>query len=405
MHSFEVAADQILELIEAERADATEVIRNQLRQLDIQFNSFRNASYATLASKEAINAQCSREMRELEQTLNGIFYTLKQAGIHYSQGRLAFGEEWGASVGGLRSNSPHLPPPLLTPKDIIAALEMERYWRRGQSHAIWDHHLPMQSIQPGTSFSMSLIPALDVGENMSLKRAMPFEDLMPAAKRSKPVVKNEDWDTVIPGPITAGSASHLSSPQYSPIDNSAGNHLPFGRLISSSVSSPATGYNTPRAVAPIIERWKCALTEPKIFSETRSSSHYILPPLVALVDAHSCTYYMWFAIRSSLFRQLGDHQSAGPKASTTEEWEVRLHNLQSHETAKVEYVYNEKLFEKGGGLCGCGMPQLASKVLRTLALRADGTPIQSTDFDSYALQAFICADLELGHAKLQFEQG
>lgn len=109
-----------------------------------------------------------------------------------------------------------------------------------------------------------------------------------------------------------------------------------------------------------------------------------------------------FGIRSFLFRQLAD-PSASPvhKAWTIEEWEVKLHNKKS---GQLEHVFDERLFDKDGRSCECGVPSLNPTILRKLPMRADGTPIQATDFESESLQAFICADLELARAKLQFEQ-
>lgn len=57
MRSFEDAADQLAELIEAERADASALVRQQMAQMESQFSAFRNAAFAAHAANEAINAQ------------------------------------------------------------------------------------------------------------------------------------------------------------------------------------------------------------------------------------------------------------------------------------------------------------------------------------------------------------
>jgi hypothetical protein len=120
------------------------------------------------------------------------------------------------------------------------------------------------------------------------------------------------------------------------------------------------------------------------------------------VDAHSCTYYLWFSTRSSLYSRVGDPRpSTGRTASTAEQWEVKLYNRKG----KKDYIFNEKVFDTcSGARCACGMPPLLPSIVQKLPHRTDGAPIQSTDFDSPALQAIICTDLELAHAKLQFEQ-
>ncbi|KAJ7481217.1 hypothetical protein B0H11DRAFT_1236877 [Mycena galericulata] len=160
--------------------------------------------------------------------------------------------------------------------------------------------------------------------------------------------------------------------------------------------------DTPLTAPPVIEHWKCALVEAKITSEARTPPRSVLPPLVAFAGGHSCSYYMWFAIRSFLFPQL-ENPPPSPvhKTWTTEEWEAKLHNKKS---GHLDHTYDARLFDKDGGSCACGVPPFDSNVLRKLSMRVDGTPVQAADFESHSLQAVILADLESGRAKLQFEQ-
>ncbi|KAJ7172125.1 hypothetical protein C8R46DRAFT_1084888, partial [Mycena filopes] len=157
-------------------------------------------------------------------------------------------------------------------------------------------------------------------------------------------------------------------------------------------------FDFPAAAPPVMDRWQCALAE---LGETKTPRQCVLPPLVAFVDAHACNYYLWFAIRSSLFGRLSDPRSSvGRTASTADQWEVKLYN----KVGKSDYTYGEKVFDTCGIRCACGMPTLHYEVLRKIPHRADGTAIEPADFDSPALQAIICTDLELAHVKLQFEQ-
>lgn len=63
LRSFELAADELIEIIEAERADASEFYRQKLLQTEHQFAAFRSSAYATHAENEAVNAQVRREAR------------------------------------------------------------------------------------------------------------------------------------------------------------------------------------------------------------------------------------------------------------------------------------------------------------------------------------------------------
>lgn len=151
--------------------------------------------------------------------------------------------------------------------------------------------------------------------------------------------------------------------------------------------------------SPVIDRWNFAVTEPAALKPSRE---YVLPPLSAFVDAHSCTYYLWFSIRTSLYGRLGDPRSVrGRTASTTEQWELKLYN---DKNGTRKFMFNQKVFDASGVRCVCGMPPVLPSISHKIPHRVDGSFIQSTDFDSPILRAFIYTDLELAHAKLQFEQ-
>ncbi|KAJ7685544.1 hypothetical protein DFH06DRAFT_46198 [Mycena polygramma] len=398
LRCFEVAADQLVSVIEDERADASDVSRQQLATVESQFNAFRNAAFTTHAANEAINDQCRQEIHTLRkkvQELQELQYILHHSGIYNSHGRLAFGPQWGALVRGFRPNSPNLPQgPLLSPKEVTAALDAQwraEIWRRNRDSVEiarlenlvrWYRDLHETNYQP---IPMGLpTPLVEV---RSLKREVEHEprsrDPEPAAKRSRleesPVEYR--WDT---------APTFYSQLPTSPSD------CVSGGLFQPTVCEDNPPLYAPLTALPIIDRWNCTLSE---CVQTESSRQCVLPPLVAFLDAHSCTYHLWFATRASLFGRVGDPRSSHT-VSTAEQWQVKLYN----EKGKTDYAYNEKVFDTSGVRCACGMPPLLPSIVRKLPQRADGTPIQSNDFESHALQAIICADLELAHAKLQFEQ-
>ncbi|KAJ6531291.1 hypothetical protein B0H19DRAFT_1191082 [Mycena capillaripes] len=215
----------------------------------------------------------------------------------------------------------------------------------------------------------------------------------PPAKRSRldaPVEQN--WGTAPTSPTFNTTPTYTSQlTESSPLDC-----VP---TFSAAVEDTSTiCSNAPLTALPVIDRWNCALSQ---CVETNSSRQTVLPPLDAFVGAHSCTYYLWFATRASLFSRVGDPQSChGRTALATEQWQLKLYNEQE----KRYYNFNEKIFDTGAVRCACGMPPLLPKIVFKLPHRADESPIQSIDFDSPAIQAIICTDLELAHAKLQFEQ-
>ncbi|KAJ6490476.1 hypothetical protein DFH09DRAFT_1454310 [Mycena vulgaris] len=413
MQSFELAADQIIEIIDAERADASAVHQQQLLKMEAQCVAFRKSAYATHAANEAVNAQCLQEITQLRNALGGLERTLQQAGIHYSQGHLAFGPQWGALVHGLRGVA-HTAPPLLMPREVMHALEaqhQEEEWRRDSAQNVRyeqpDRHdvYGPQFTEPNPNVYIPLLPSPNIDSKLSLKRRLGM-----ASEGREILAKRSRWSTdnapVMP---TLGNnpGFNLPRPAFSQRTSCASSetHAAPGqstRLLSPTSSSAP--YDVLLTAPPVLEHWRCALIVP--FIEARSPPPCILPPLSALVGAHACSYYMWFAIRSFLFRRLpsGDLQPRPVRtALSPEEWEVKLHNKKPTD-GDVEYIYNEKIFARGGGHCACGMPPLETRIVRKLALRADDAPIEPADFSAPALQALICADLELAHAKLQFEQ-
>jgi hypothetical protein len=241
LRSFDVAADQIVSLIEEERADASEVSRQQLLQAQNQFNAFRNAAFTTHATNEAINVQCRQEIEKLTrkaQELQELEYTLHKAGIYHSHGFLAFGGQWGALVRGLRPTSPNLPQgPFLLPRDVAAALETQRRaedWQRVRDSAEiarlenlvrWyrDFHetkypdasliipLGMQS------FSLFLVLTAFQVEGKSLKREMASSEVPEhAAKRFRLDAQVEQWGTA--PTFNATPTSNFQPPAFSPSD-------------------------------------------------------------------------------------------------------------------------------------------------------------------------------------------
>ncbi|KAJ7709459.1 hypothetical protein B0H17DRAFT_1190667 [Mycena rosella] len=433
MQSFELAADEILQLIDAERADACTTLREHMRKAEAQCTAFRKTAYATHAANVAINAQCNQDIVQLTKALQDLQRTLQQAGIYHSQGHLTFGPQWGAIVRGFRPGSEHEPPLLMTPEDVVRALETQRqeneWWRRRDSSQIFRHELAatrnggmygVQCAENNASVYMPLLPSPDFG--LKRKVGMASDGSEFATKRSRSTEHSPDMQGVATWGTNPGL--NLPRPTFSPRTEDMPRIMPAfnqfnlpcptssARTCTSAVATqvPRPASNSPPSVCndrlltapPALEHWRCALVVPSI--ETRSPPACILPPLGALVGAHACSYYMWFAIRSFLFHRMSDPEPQPltvRAAHSTEEWEIKLHNKKD---GTVEYVYNDASFSNDGAACACGMPPLDSKILRKLTLRADGSPIQSADFASRALQELLCADLELSHAKLQFEQ-
>ncbi|KAJ7137707.1 hypothetical protein C8R44DRAFT_335330 [Mycena epipterygia] len=370
LRSFELAADEIIEIIEAERADACEFYRQKLLQTEHQFAAFRSSAYATHAENEAVNAQCTREIDQL-------LATLQQAGIYYSHGRLIYGAQWVAQ--GSRSSPTDVRLPLIPHDSGMGALEMQR------EYDVTQPFLPAANIFGRGAGRGTLAHKIT---NLELKRASTSQGSEPAVKRYRSSLEDAFQETKI---------THSAPSETLGI---------FGVTSTARGPSPAICTESPFTAPPVIEHWRCALAGPP--TETWSP-RFVLPPLVAFVYAHPCTYYLWFAIRAFLFPRMGDPRFLLERTPLSiEEWEIRLHNKRPSDASagEIEYIYNDELFEKGGVTCVCGMPRLdATKVLRKVAaLRADGTPIQAADFHSPSLQAFICTDLELAHAKLQFDQ-
>ncbi|KAJ7461494.1 hypothetical protein FB451DRAFT_1497247 [Mycena latifolia] len=455
MQAFEVAADQILEIIDAECADACAVQREQLAAVEGQFTAFRNAALATHASNEAINAKARHDLAQLHRTLGGLQHTLQQAGIFCSPGTLSFGPQWGAVVRGLGMGAGAPGPPLLTPRGVIFQLEAQRQedaWRWGHNSAQMQqqHHPPKCDVygctepNPSLYTPQALLPSPTIDSKASLKRRLgitPEGEPESAAKRPKaeegPTEAIFNLSFNLPRPDASDRNTQGLVPTYNP-----GFNLPRSDALSKSIQAISPAFNIPRppippqtswtarvfgpvasnstpsnapqslccdtttllAVPLTLERWSCALIVPSI--ETQPSSPCILPPLSVLVGAHACSYYMWFAIRAFLFRRLDD--PAQPvlvrTALSPDEWEVKLHNKKP-DGGKVEYVYSAQAFALGGGpsQCACGLPPLDDKILRKLTPRADGAPVQPADFAARPLQALLLADLALAHAKLQFE--
>ncbi|KAJ7047199.1 hypothetical protein C8F04DRAFT_222888 [Mycena alexandri] len=408
LHAFEVAADKIVDIIDTERTDASEVYRQQLEHTQNQCNQFRNAAYATHAANENINARCRQEIDSLTRVIQDMQYTLNKAGIYYHMGRLAFGGNWGAVVRALRPSSPNLPQgPFLFPRDVVAALEAQReaeHWRRERDSAEIARLQHLVKWHQQTTLNGGGAPLV---ESKPMKRAAP-ELTGCAVKRSRLDIPLEKICIATP-PFTATS-SNCQSPAFSPMTLVSPIVLPTPPFQS---TPPSTTYpvtfadNTPpppplpdlpAAAPPVIDRWQCTLAE---LGETKTPRQCVLPPLVAFVAAHACNYYWWFFLRTTLFTRLSDPgSSVGRSASTPGQWELRLFN----KMGKTDHVYSEKFFDNFGIRCACGMPSFHSEVLRKIPHRSDGTAIEPADFDSPALQALMCTDLELAHVKLQFEQ-
>jgi hypothetical protein len=82
---------------------------------------------------------------------------------------------------------------------------------------------------------------------------------------------------------------------------------------------------------------------------------------------------------------------------TAEEWKVQLHGKHWHEAEALEH-----LCPQGGVQCSSNFN--VDIFRKHQPVRSDGTPFTPADFASHAVQAFMCADLELAQAKIQFEQ-
>ncbi|KAJ7481218.1 hypothetical protein B0H11DRAFT_2420281 [Mycena galericulata] len=211
MRSFEDAADQLAELIEVERAEASELVRQRLVQLEGQFSAFRNAAFAAHAENETINAQAKQELQNLH-------YTLRQAGIYYTQGRLAFGEEWGAVIRGFRSPSASVPPPELVPRDIMGALQRQRREdgsMRAQDLAqiSWLQHEIAAQNRDLQFMGESWFPLTEglVDSKLSLKRTI--------SERPQPVAKRPRQTFTRPGSTAISLASNRPSSAFSPLSS------------------------------------------------------------------------------------------------------------------------------------------------------------------------------------------
>ncbi|KAJ6618835.1 hypothetical protein B0H10DRAFT_2028166 [Mycena sp. CBHHK59/15] len=427
-HSFEPAADKICEIIEAERSAASALSHQQLLKLDAEFHAFRN-SVDNYKKQDEID-----QLKLTALTLYRLQHTLYQASIFYSQERLAFGEPWGAVVSGLRLGSTDVPPPLLDPKGVLDALEdqkrhkqaVEVAWHSLQCNerdlrqsyetqiAQLQHQLSTLPNSQGVQSSVAAItysnPDLHTrtkaGGNLSLKRPISANapESPSPAKRPRSTIERID-DAALPdaydaAPVLSPAASSEQSiSEPNPIQNSPGIICSDDRISAASLGPPP------------IERWRYAVAASEAPNSRNGTNHaprYSIPPLLAFRGTHACTYYIWFTIRSFLFRRLSNSQFLQDTFMlSTEEWRRILdsnHWRESSASAGKNGIYDEKRFYRGGDHCVFGMAPLDIELLRKLPLRADGTPVQPTDFDSRPLQDFICADLELAHAKLQFEQ-
>ncbi|KAJ7286251.1 hypothetical protein C8J57DRAFT_1496925 [Mycena rebaudengoi] len=104
--SIDHAADQICLIIAAERADASEPVLHHLKQVQIQFDSFRASVDATRAAQVVMVAKAERKAAHLAKILDGLLSTLREAGIFHFQGRLAFGSSGAQWFPGLRPRTP-----------------------------------------------------------------------------------------------------------------------------------------------------------------------------------------------------------------------------------------------------------------------------------------------------------
>ncbi|KAJ7766849.1 hypothetical protein B0H16DRAFT_374015 [Mycena metata] len=403
LNVFEVAADKIIDMIDTERTDASEFYRQQLEHTQNQCNSFRAAAFATHAANENINAQCRQEIDSLTRVIQDMQYTLNKAGIYYHMGRLAFGGNWGVVVRALRPSSPNLPQgPLLFPRDVVAALEAQREaenWRREHDSAEIARLQHLVKWHQRPTLNGGGAPLVD-----TMKRPAP-ELTKCAGKRSRLDIPLEKICTATP-PFSATSSTS-QSPAFSPMMLVSPIVIPTPPFQSTPPSTtypviyhtpPPTLLDLPAAAPPVMDRWQCTLAE---LGETKIPRQCVLPPLVSFVGAHACNYYWWFFLRTTLFTRLSDPgSSVGRSASTPDQWELRLFN----KLGKTDHVYSDKFFDNFGVRCACGMPIFHSDLLRKIPHRADGTAIEPADFDSPALQALLCTDLELAHVKLQFEQ-
>ncbi|KAJ7085714.1 hypothetical protein B0H15DRAFT_365487 [Mycena belliarum] len=407
LQPFDAAADQILELIDAERVDACTALHERLRQLDAQFAAFRKTARET-------NAQ-------LETALRGLQHTLNQAGIYCSPGRLSFGPQWGAVVRGLASAAPQSAPPVLVPREVVLALEAQRQevgrWRSRELDQI-KRALPALQPEPYYTNHSPLLPSptIDCRVKASLKRRAGIANDWQAgnaAKRSRgsmPVTANSETIFFNPGfnpprpvvsqlaqPLVNINAHRLTlSPHlYAPRRDLSAPPLKF----LSPASVPATARHSEPAnicheTLPILEHWHSTLV-PSAEPPAATSLPSILPPLSALAGAHACSFYMWFAIRAFLFRKLSSADAAGAHTPTTArtpaDWAVKLHNL----PGPVNYVYNE-----AAPRCACGLPPLDGAIMRSLA---EGAAFAPRDFAARGLQVLLRADLALANAQPQLD--
>ncbi|KAJ7632973.1 hypothetical protein FB45DRAFT_519693 [Roridomyces roridus] len=360
----DTAIDQLAVLIEEERADASEQAHQQLEQLSDQFFRFREAANAIHAENQAINAKARKDLETME-------HTLRQAGIHYSesqgQGHLSFGQEWGDIVQGLKSHSADVPPPRLTPQEVLGMLQWQRrenVYQRDQDSA-----------------QIDWLKQELAGQNGCRTQDADAKGQIRISKRPRLSV-----DTYSP------SFAHPCFPS----DTSSPSNL--GRVIVPAASSPNVCHGEPYTAPPALENWALALADVEITHSLKPQPRSVIPPLSVFAGAHSCSYYLWFATRSYLFRQL---TSGAPVHTswTTQEWELKLHNKRSG------HVDTKRAYGDGETICDCGAPRIKPVVLLQLRpLRAGGTPVQGVDFESESLQALLCVDVELARAKLQFEQ-
>ncbi|KAJ6502142.1 hypothetical protein C8R45DRAFT_1209761 [Mycena sanguinolenta] len=397
LRSFNVGADELISLIEEECFSASEVYRQQLAQTQSQFNAFRSATYTSFAQNEAMTIHCSQEIdmlvkkvREYEE----MQLTLLRAGIYYSYGQLAFGGPWGQIVSGLSSCSSNLPHgPFLFPVQVLHALADQGQAEKSRRSEIarLDDLVRWYQAQISPDLNTNSAPSV-VGTKREI--GTPVLDPIMISKRPRLDVPVQPCRTMPAMPRLSVPFSPVFAPipTFSPIDAVGG-----GPSSPHSTMPNATGIQIPK----VIDRWNRALAEPVASKPLRE---FVLPPLTAFEDAHSCTYYLWFSIRMSLYNRMGDSKPTGARAaSTTEQWELKLYNDRK---GTRNFSFSPMVFDSNasGVSCACGIPPLLPSISHKIPHRADGTPIQSTDFDSPVLRAFILADLELAHAKLQFEQ-
>ncbi|KAF8205794.1 hypothetical protein K438DRAFT_1964210 [Mycena galopus ATCC 62051] len=415
LRSFTVAADQIVSIIEDECASALEVTRQQLEQAQSQFNAFRNAAYASYAANDATIENLTRKVlvsldryhlgfnviyRTVQEYKN-LLHTLNKVDIYYHHGSYASSALSPNQVGAALADQCRFENSQRN-RDLAEIARLENLVR-------WYREFHETKFPPALNTDVGVLgrPSLvqharaEAGRMKPLKREMEAEDLEPAAKRSR-------LDVPVLTPIlSATTRSNYSSAAGSPLSGVATPTfcqpllypVPGKDSIGSSPQPTMASARMP--VSSVICRWNCTLTEN---AASKPSRGWILPPLAAFVDAHACTYYLWFSIRMSLYGRVGDPQYLkGRTASTAEQWELKLYNDRK---GKRNFSFNETVFDvsQTGPRCVCGMPPLLPSIRQKIPHRADESPIQASDFDSPVLRGFLIADLELAHAKLQFEQ-